>query len=283
MAAMNDVFDDFCPAPATANALLAERGMPRAKGFERWAMLGVSGRALLRKSWTSAAEVTERGFVALRAATEPEPDLAASTVRNHRWLVGASREAKPGRCSSCWLDRGWQICGPCGGDGRVQMGDSTTTCPACEGRRKSACMTCEGSGTTVKVDLAFVEDRPASFAHVFVPEIPHALVTPLVDFLRARTTIPECLRFEVGEEHARADAYRGRRGSEEYRGHRLGNASARARIYVERMRRAPTIVATEHSARAWPFALLELDGGGAAALALDEARAPHLVLPGATA
>jgi hypothetical protein len=278
---MTETFDDFCPAPAAADALLAARGMPPATGFERWAMLGVSGRALLRKSWTSAAEVTVRGFEALRDAAEPEPDLAATTVRNHRRLVGASREAKPGRCSSCWLERGWQMCGPCGGEGSIGMGDAMTTCPACSGRRKTTCTSCEGSGVAVKVDLAFIEDRPASFAHVFVPEVPHELVTPLVDFLRTRTTIPECLRFEVGEEHARADAYRGRRGSEEYRGHRLGNASARARIYVERMRRAPTIVATEHSARAWPFALLELDGGGSAALALDEARAPQLLVPSA--
>jgi hypothetical protein len=116
---------------------------------------------------------------------------------------------------------------------------------------------------------------------VFVPEVPHGLVAPLVDFLRTRATIPECLSFELGEEHARADAYRGRRGAEEFRGHRLGNASARARIYVERMRRAPTIVATTHSARAWPFALLELESGTAFALALDESRKPSLIVPAA--
>ena len=81
------------------------------------------------------------------------------------------------------------------------------------------------------VEIELIEDKATSFAHVFVPEVPPRFWVALAAFLGARSELPECLVFPLGEEQARADAYRGRRGHEERvtPPHELGANRAEAR------------------------------------------------------
>jgi hypothetical protein len=275
---MAERFEDYVPDLSRADALLAEMGRSQTADAERRALIGVAGRALLRKSWSDQVELGERIFAELCAAPEPEPALDVIGSRNHRLLHPESRNARPQRCAECWQKFGRSLCAACGGDGKLRVSDSSMDCSACAGSGSIVCPICEGSGKSVRVTIAYAEDRTADFAHVFAPDLSHALGLRLAAFIPSRRSVPAALGFELLDEQDRVDAYRGRRGVEEYRGHRLGSALGRARHYVERVRRSPSVMASRYGATAWPFALLRLQGGGEAALLLDEERNPHVVL-----
>lgn len=261
MASMSRSFEDFVPDLGRAHGHVSERVVDS----ERWLLVGVSGRAVVRRTWVDACEISEALHRELVAQPEPVADLDAATPRTHRLLEPASRAAQPGRCGACWVDR------------------------LCQGTDRLPCSTCDGTGRAVPVRLAFAEDVVTPLAHVFVPEAARELWLPLARFLRQRSSLPECLAFQLADEQTRVDAYRGRRGREEYRGHALGQAVVRARHYVERLRRAPSIVALEHRAHVWPFALVELEETRPGflrvrrrlGLVVDEHGAEHVIHPDA--
>jgi hypothetical protein len=285
---MAEEFEDFVPEASAANSLLAELGKRPVARSERCALLGVSGSAVLRKSWTDAVELSEAEFATVRDAPEPAANLDQAGPSQHRMLDPESRFANAGRCSSCWVAVGKQICERCGGLGRHWPPAAGpvpsvpgTPCEPCSGSGQLACATCGGSGKSVKADLIFAEDRVTPFAHVFVPDVSYGLMIALSTFLRSRSRVPDCLRFALSDDHERVDAYRGRRGHEEYRGHQLGQTLARARHYLERVTAAPSVVRLRSSAHLWPFVRLELEDGGAAALVHDESHTACLIVPGA--
>lgn len=277
---MSEQFDDFVPDPSLANALLADLGRPRVARSERWALLGVAGHAVVRSSWTDEVELSTGAFARMLSEPEPTPPEAFE-IWSFRKLGEASRTATASRCGGCFLEAGRNLCVVCDGDGKVGLNDGKEACDTCSGRGSLTCTTCDGSGMSVRVALEFGEDRATPFAHVFVPDGSYALGVALSRFLGSRSSVPECLRFELGDEHTHVDPYRGRQGDDQYRGHRLGQALGRARHYVERMARAPSVTSLRHQASVWPLALLELENGFPAALVLDEGREARVVLPGA--
>jgi hypothetical protein len=275
---MSERFEDFVPELSLADPQLARLGRSRMAEAARCGLIGVAGRAVLRKSWSDRVELSQRELAELCSAADPEARLDVLGSRAHRMLADGSRDATPKRCGDCWQELGRARCAACEGDGKLRAGETVRDCPACGGSGHIVCPKCEGSGRCVPVTIAYAEDRTISFAHLFAPEIPRTLSVKLVQFVASRRSIPEVLGFDLLDEQHRVDAYRGRRGAEEYRGHRLGSALSRARHYIERVRRAPSVIASRHSASVWPLALLELTGGGIAALLLDEGRNPHVVL-----
>ncbi len=278
---MRDRFEAYVPDVSNADVLLADLGRSRHTSADRYVLLGVSGTAAVRKSWSDTVELSERDFEELRDAPDPEPDLSAPGVRRHRLLADGSHGAKSARCSGCWMNPGRELCSHCGGEGRVATADGPVDCSVCEMRGQRVCSICGGSAKSVKVELIFADDHVTPFAHVFVPNVEYALLATLSRFLRAQSSLPECLGFALDDDHARVDAYRGRRGDEEYRGHRLGDTLPRARHYVERLRAAPSVLALRAEAHVWPFLRLELEGGGLAALVVDAGGVTRVLLPGA--
>jgi hypothetical protein len=98
----------------------------------------------------------------------------------------------------------------------------------------------------------------------------------LVAFFRARPSVPDVLGIDLSSDFAGADAYRGRRGRDEIRGHRADSAVAQARIYVERLKRLPSVMACQHAAFAWPFAVVS-QGTHAFAQIVDERGQPQRI------
>ncbi len=101
----------------------------------------------------------ERG---VRYDVQPNPGRASRGPRPDPWALPLEHpaDARPGSevsravegvevemdCGIC-QKTGECSCPHCGGQGRVQSGDSSTRCRHCDGRGRTACGTCQASGT----------------------------------------------------------------------------------------------------------------------------------------
>lgn len=247
-------FEDFVPDPATVAVPLASGAT-----HDPYAAILVNARVVVRSTWTDESEVSPQVFAALSAEQVPEPNLDAVRSVKFRLLAQWSREARPRKCRACFATPGRQTCSICGGEGILADGDEARPCPGCIGGHVQ-CSTCDGSTKSIAVEVLFCEDAVRPAAHIFLPDVPAGLGTSLVKhalvrFFQSRESIPDALRIELSDDFARVDAYRGRRGDDEVRGHRTGRALAQARNYVDRLGKLPSVVAMRHSAYAWPFFL----------------------------
>lgn len=84
-------FDVFVPKSTVVRELIAlANGVTAASEVERFVLLGVSGKALIRTSWSDAAEVSTSAFEKLKKATRPSPDLDAEVASEHSELDPSS-------------------------------------------------------------------------------------------------------------------------------------------------------------------------------------------------
>lgn len=264
-------FADFVIDTDTACRLL---GREPDVELQRWLAIGITGRALVRKTWVDDAEVGEKLFQELVRALPPEPSLDKPT--KHRSIDAASRYAKLTRCRACHFWNGKIPCSACSGRGEIALpGQEPFSCSACAGAGKLVCPTCDGKRESYDVKVAYHDDLPVAFAHVFVPDEVAALRHSMVEFVKRQSHIPEVLTLDLAGEFAPRDAYRGRRGDHEHHGHRFGNALASARRYVERIVKSPSVMKSEYAAMAWPFACFA--GQQTPGLALDAERNPGRV------
>ena len=243
-------FEDFVPDPGV---LQSASGLD---GVVRLVMLGVSGRAVVRTSFQDDAEVSEAVFSRLLEAKPRAPDFDAFAERNFPELDEASRDAQLTTCLTCAVTPGTQKCRACGGRGRIYITKERSESCTCSGGRVP-CSDCDGTKQSYSVRLHYHREKVRTFAHVFVPRVIPGLHRALVRFMQTRQDIPDCLEIELTEDYARRDAYRGRAGEEEYRGHRIAGVLHLARRYVSRIEARPSVRALRYRTIAWPFALHE--------------------------
>ena len=248
-----DAFEDYIPNAASVRQDLAARNLQDGP-LQRWVCLAIAGRVVERRSFQDKVEVSESGYEALLGARVPEPDLEAAAPRNSRRVPEKFRAQPTVDCSSCWLERGKQLCTICGGRGMVTMGDNLRSCPACTDGYRS-CDSCAGTGSAVRLSVEYIEDRARSFAHIFVPEVPFAMHSRIRRFIAESTSIPSALLVDLEQDFQSADAYRGSGEKSQIRGHRAGKALERAQHYVSRITRLQAVVAERHAAYAWPIAV----------------------------
>lgn len=250
---------------------------PAGAEVSRMAAVLVSARVVQRSSWTDQVEVSEKTFAELVAAQPPEPSFAEAGVVRFRGLEPGSRSARPQKCGLCFATPGRETCRICGGTGRGGEGEEAVACTHCESGKRP-CTTCDGTTVSLLVRVVYGEDTVRSVPHIFLPAIPFELREPLTKFFQARPSVPDALLLDLTEDFAAADPYRGRRGNDEIHGHRADAALAGARHYIERLERLPSVVAIEHRAFAWPFAVVSHESRVALVIS-DEAGAGCLVLP----
>jgi hypothetical protein len=246
---------DFVVDLAAVRPLLVTEEVHPEQDLARWLAIGVAGTAVVRKSWSDDAEVSPRLLKELLAVEAPEPSFTKK--QRHRALEDGSAEPKLTRCRSCAHVPGRQLCPVCGGSGSVGLGEDAMRCPGCEAG-KIVCSACEGGKRSYDVRIAYHEDAPVPFAHVFVPENVAELRAPIAAFIQRQSSIPGALTLDLTEDFEARDAYRGRRGDHERHGHRFGGALTLARRYLERIVKSPSVVDSQHTAMAWPFATLTL-------------------------
>jgi hypothetical protein len=251
-------FEDFVPDVARVRGLLGPGS--RAADLERFVLLGVSGKVIVRTSWTDDAELSRHVFEKLKNKSAPPGDIDAESPVEHAELDPGSRSAPFSPCTMCAVTPGKVFCGACGGSGKVHSGDELAMdCPACK-EGKIVCPTCEGSCSTAKVKVLHCRDQPSLFARAFVPEAADNMRAPLAEFLRTQPNIPACLNVDLDDEFDSRDAYRGRRSQFEYKNHQMGGALTLARRYVERVTRLPSVLRARHVACAWPFVVCREKG-----------------------
>lgn len=246
--------------------LLGDPNRPSAP--ERWLTVGVTGTALVEKTWVDDAEVNAALFQKLRVARVPELDLEKGT--DYRTLDPASHEAPLTRCRACAVTPGWSLCNACSGRGTIHIGgEETIPCRLCEGSRRSVCPTCEGKKKSYDVRIVYHNARPVTFAHVFVPREIAWLRTSVIELVKRQEKIPPSLVVDLTHAFAPRDAYRGTSGDPEYQGHRFGSALEDARLYVTRVTNSPSVLASRHHAMVWPIVIAPDDPRAAFALNTD--------------
>lgn len=269
-------FDDFVPSPSQLPEALAERGLTGKLTVERWVVLAISGLVVERRSFRDAVEVSEQSYATLKRDVAPSPRLDASRPISWRRVPDEERDRKVQRCSGCVVSKGRQICARCGGPGYWAV----TVLPSCDvcDHGYVTCQTCAGTARTVALSMEYGEDRPRSYSHLFVPEIPVALLQNVQAFLRSQPAAPSALEVQLEEDFRGADAYRGHGHSLQYRGHDAGRALERAKIYLQRIGTLPTVVAERHEVFAWPLALLRVPNSDRAAVMMCDCSArAHVV------
>lgn len=273
-------FEDVVPSTADIERAFAARGLVGGaeRGLERVVAILVSGRGVERSGWSDEVEVSEADFERLLDERAPPPDLNDLNGAKFRALDPSSRAATVQRCSECQFRPADNRCLRCGGSGHVVVGgDDFEKCSACEGGIARPCAVCGGTKRSVRVKILFGEDTVRHFAHIFLPEVDHALREPLVRFFKQRTSVPDVLTIDLGDDFAGADAYRGRRSRAEVRGHRADAAVALAKGYVERVSRLPTLATVRAEAFAWPLVVGAGVDAASFALLKDEQGGVHLL------
>lgn len=212
----------------------------------------VTGRATVRSTWVDDAEVSEGEFERLLAEAPPQPSLDATQPVEFRALDPASRGAKVRRCTLCQFSPSDAKCPHCNGTREIVSDGSVSACLCVDGKAPP-CSACGGSRRTVPVKIWFGEDLVRTFARIFLPNLAPTLRDPLSRFFSARTSVPDVLSIDLLEDSANVDAYRGRRSRGEVRGHRADAALVRARGYLERVDKLPSVVSSRSAAFAWPF------------------------------
>lgn len=227
----------------------------RATSPQRWLAVGVTGRALLEKTWVDDAEVNAPLFQKLREARAPEPDLEKGN--DYRTLDPESHDAPLTRCRACAVTPGWSLCSACSGRGTIQLGgDETMTCRSCDGAAKAPCPTCEGKKQSYDVRIVYHNARPVLFAHVFVPKEIAWLRTSVIELVKRQETIPPSLVVDLAHAFAPRDAYRGTSGDPAHQGHRFGSSLEDARLYLKRIASSPSVLASRHQAMVWPIVIV---------------------------
>jgi hypothetical protein len=240
---------------ASFEAFVPDVAAPAGSEIERFVAILVSARVNVRSTWSDDVEVSEAVFEKLAQQAAPVPSVTQRAPIKFKMLAPESRAAKSRKCGSCFATPGRRVCSICGGSGRIMVGDDSERCSACQGGY-SDCMACDGTGKSRAVKVIFGEDSVRPAAHIFVPNVPTALKELLFDFFRKRGSVPDALTVDLSRDFAGADAYRGRRGHDEIRGHRADSCVAQARVYVERLDKLPSVMACEYVAFAWPFAVV---------------------------
>jgi hypothetical protein len=265
-------FADFVVDPEWVRTVLPAHERPSELTLVNWLAIGVAGTAVVRKTWYDEAEVSEALFQELVGVVPPA--LTFDQKTQHRTLDARSRGAEPTKCRTCAASRGRNLCPTCGGLGEMHGANGVVRCDACEGGT-IRCVACDGTLESYGVRVAYHEDEPIRFAHVFVPEEVPALRRSMIAFVSGQTSIPECLGLDLNDEFTTRDAYRGRRGDHEHRGHRFAGALALARRYVQRIVKSPAVMKSRVTAVGWPFATLAHQSSSG--FAIDADGNPHRV------
>lgn len=265
-------FGDFVVDPDWVRKVLPAHELGPDLALASWLAIGVAGTAVVRKTWYDEVEVSEAVLQELVAVVPPAPSFDEKT--QHRSLDARSRSARPTKCRTCAASPGHNLCPTCQGLVEMHGTNGLVRCDACEGGT-IRCIACDGTRESYDVRIAYHEDSPILFAHVFVPEEVPALRRSMIAFVSGQTSIPECLSLDLNDEFATRDAYRGRRGDHEHRGHRFAGALALARRYVERIVKSPAVVKWRVTAVGWPFATLAHQPSSG--FAIDANGKPHRV------
>lgn len=234
----------------------------RVEPTERRKLAAVVVTARLQRRSTTEIE-TE--VPVTRAAQIPEtlPERPDDWSDREVDVIAERLAARSGPCSFCPpTQRGFHLCGACGGLGSVTPDDSTVACVGCGGSGRVACANCDGSGVSVRVRLQTIRDVSCELRYAYVPALPFTIEERLCQLLQPTADPPECLRFDMAPRRA-GSAYRDVLEVDPvFEGHEFGDALARARTAIQRLADGDPILRQDVRAYAWPLLLLRWQGLG---------------------
>jgi hypothetical protein len=194
----------------------------------RLAAVTLAARILSRSVWEKDVEMSERLFLGFPAAAPPPLDVTAPG--SYRVLV-SQLDAGPARCTQCMATPGREICAGCGGEGfvlvRNDRGGERIVCPRCLGKRSLPCSTCDGTSSTRRARVRYLDDREGTLSYTYVPALAAALEAKLDAILAPGPALPACLRVEPSLQVS-GGPYRGVTVEPSFHGFRHGEPLRRA-------------------------------------------------------
>ena len=229
----------------------------------RLAALVVRARVVRREVRDDHTEMSPGRAAGLLGEIPPAPLVFAS----RSYVVRLQVDGGPGvACTHCDVRHFGSIaCPSYGGDGLIVL---DLACPKCSDGF-IACVDCDGSGATVKVELRHIDDVELALRDVFIPKafryIPALFTVPrLLRDLLEDADPPMALAFPLvsrPQGSAYRDAVR-REPEPAFHGHRFEDAMDTARRSLRAMLKPKTeAVLVDVRSFAWPFLWVELGKG----------------------
>lgn len=235
---------------ARAAGLTLQAGKP--EEVRRLAALVVLGKILRRERWEEEAELGGDIYASLKSGDPPAPN---TFVEQSFQRIAEVLETHP--CKGCFLKPGHSVCRICKGSGWLPPFWQSCSCAG----GYVQCTTCQGSLTSHRVRLRYLQDRAVEICSVYVPSmITH--VPALFSFegaferqIDARSGPPEVLRCHDLSPRTRETAYRG--GGKEvppdFHGYDFGDTIDKALAGLAALGRRGTVILYEIRAYAWPL------------------------------
>lgn len=224
--------------------------------LEKLGALWLDARLLIRSTRNSVEHVGPRTMAAL-ARGEAEPKGEQNTQ-----YISALLDPSALACTFCSMSPGKSYCAACGGEGyrmeqRVDyQGNSRevrVSCEACHASGRVECGSCDGSATSQRVDMVWVEDSWKTLRYLYVPALPFALENAVREYAESVESWPANLAMPLEEQLISGPYRSGPTRVEEFRGFVVDGPIDKARDMVDSIRGGGRVLSADVNAYVLPL------------------------------
>lgn len=224
--------------------------------LEKLGALWLDARLLIRSTRNSVEHVGPRTLGVLPRA-EGEPRGGGRSQ-----YIAALLDPSMMTCTFCSMSPGKSYCAGCGGegyrlehrsDGQGGSREVRITCGACRGSGRVECGSCDGTATSQRVDMVWVEDDWKELRYLYLPPLPFALETMVRNYAESVESWPSDLSMPLEEQLISGPYRSGPAQVEEFRGFVVDGPIDEARDMVQRIRGGGRVLDAEVNAHVLPL------------------------------